>query len=670
MAQSDEIKILVRAEVDKAVKDISRITAQTKDMSTQSKKSAKDIAGLSNAFKAFGGVFVASKIAGGIKAIVKSATDFEQLQVSFTTFLGSAQKANQVLGQLEKFSIATPFNVDQVNRAGKSLLAFGIAAEDLEPSLKAIGDLAAGTGKDFNELATIYGKARVQGTLFAEDINQLTEAGIPIIDEFARLTGVSTSEIKKMGSEGKLNFDLLQQAFVDMTSDGGQFFDLMEKQSQTVGGRISTLEGSFQLLQRSLGQKMMPVVEAVIGALERLVANEDAMQGLADSGKLVASAFSVVFSVVLSLVDGVKSFITQTVTFFGAIGKAAKEVANGNILSAVDIMRNADAKLREEQEGSIERQKNIWNDFLQTQKDVWSESAKAAQQGSQKIQQAARDASAVASGAIEAESDVFEKITELRKFTNETLKNSDQELALIRLENLHAELESEELTKEERIRIAQEAAEEINKIDTGLLLDKMKRDIEYMKFFKGIQDDLFGVVNQFYQNDIKELDARLERGEISEEHHAREVAKIKQKQFRVQKATNIATAVINGAVAFTQAIAQLGPIAGPALGGLMLALTAAQVAAIASEPEPAIPAFASGTMSAPGGPALVGEEGPEIVNIPRGSQVLTADETRGVLGGNTFNIENVNLPNATDGDSFLADINSFSREYGETRVSV
>lgn len=223
----------------------------------------------------FKGVFASNIALGAITAItqglknmatgaVQAAAGYETTQISFETFLGSAEKARDVMADLEKFSLETPFSPDQVNNAGKALLAFGIEQEKLIPTLKAVGDLSAGTGKDFNELAVIYGKARTQGTLFAEDINQLTEAGIPIIQEFAKQFGVAEGQVKKLGSEGKITFANLEQAFKDMTGEGGKFFELTAKQSKSFSGLMSTAQGAFRSILREAGNVFLPIAKQIL----------------------------------------------------------------------------------------------------------------------------------------------------------------------------------------------------------------------------------------------------------------------------------------------------------------------------------------------------------------------------------------------------------------------
>jgi len=110
--------------------------------------------------------------------------------------------------------------------------------------MKMVGDVSAAVGKDFNELSTIYGKARTAGTLYAEDINQLTEAGIPIIEELSKVMGVQADEVKNLDSQGKLHFADLEKAFANMTGEGGRFNGMMDKMSTSTAGLLSTIEGN------------------------------------------------------------------------------------------------------------------------------------------------------------------------------------------------------------------------------------------------------------------------------------------------------------------------------------------------------------------------------------------------------------------------------------------
>lgn len=264
----------LRSEFAKLNTGIQNIQNNTKTAESGLRSLKTTIAG---AAAAFGGLSIASAGVDFAKGAIKAVADYEAVNISLETFLGSATAAKDLFKELEQFSIKTPFTPEQVNNAAKALLAFGEPVENLQTTLTRIGDVASATGKDFNELSVIYGKARVQGTLFAEDINQLTEAGVPVIQLFAEQLGVSSDQVKKLGSEGKISFANLEQAFNTLTSEGGRFFGLTDKLSQSTAGRLSTLEGNWTELKRTVGEGVLPVFEsltdaafAVIAGLQRL----------------------------------------------------------------------------------------------------------------------------------------------------------------------------------------------------------------------------------------------------------------------------------------------------------------------------------------------------------------------------------------------------------------
>lgn len=262
MTHTEEMVLRLKDQFNGVMGKAKTNTENTRKATGALNGQVKKLQGL--AFKAFG-AFAAGKF---IAQIGQAGIQMEQTRVSFTTFLGDAEKANKVISDLNKFANFTPFDNNQVIKAGKTLLAFNTPLENLKGDLKAIGDISAGTGKDFNELSTIYGKARIAGTLYAEDINQLVEAGIPIIGEFAKQMKVPESQIKKLASQGKIGFGQLEKAFQNLTGEGGKFNNLMDAQSKTVGGRISTIKGQLQSVQIALGEALLPTLAAIADKLK------------------------------------------------------------------------------------------------------------------------------------------------------------------------------------------------------------------------------------------------------------------------------------------------------------------------------------------------------------------------------------------------------------------
>lgn len=253
------------------------------------------------------------------KAILQAGMNMEQTRVAFATFLGDADKANNVIAQLNEFSNITPFNNDEVIKSGRVLLAAQLPAEKLTETLRKIGDVAAGSQVPLNELTSIYAKILNKGKVQAEELNQLSERGIPILQVLADQYGVTTQEILKMGSEGTLTADVVGKAFSKMSGEGGIFFNLMEKQSATAAGKLSTLQGSLGLLAAELGEKANP---AVGGLLTKLIALVNMLKDNQETVILVAKTVGLMTVAFLAYKATV--IATQKATLiFNAVQKAS-----------------------------------------------------------------------------------------------------------------------------------------------------------------------------------------------------------------------------------------------------------------------------------------------------------------------------------------------------------
>lgn len=226
----------------------------------QAQSGLSSLAGLATKAFAAIGIFEA------VKGVVKLGSDLEQTRVQFETFTGSAEKGNAVIADLQKFAQITPFEDDQVISAGRQLLAFGEKAENLNPVLTKLGNISSATGKDFNELISMWGKNKLSGIIQGEDLNQLVDAGIPVMDSLARQLGVTTAEVRKMGADGKISFGMLDTAFDELGGAGGKWGGLMDKQSKTFAGRLSSLVGFAQNLGGKLGEALTPGLGKIVDA--------------------------------------------------------------------------------------------------------------------------------------------------------------------------------------------------------------------------------------------------------------------------------------------------------------------------------------------------------------------------------------------------------------------
>jgi hypothetical protein len=210
----------------------------------------------------------------GFSKAVNLASSLETTATSFKVLLGSAGAAESMLGRIKTLAAETPFEFPELANAGKSLLAFGESAANIPSALRRIGDIASGVAAPIGEIAEIYGKARTQGTLFSEDINQLTGRGIPIIRELAKVLKQPEESIKRLAEEGRITFPLLEQSFRNLTGGGGQFFGMMAEQSKTFSGLWSTLTDGvnelFLELGKPLNDSLKPLLFDAIGLAGQL----------------------------------------------------------------------------------------------------------------------------------------------------------------------------------------------------------------------------------------------------------------------------------------------------------------------------------------------------------------------------------------------------------------
>lgn len=211
---------------------------------------------------------------------VKQAMAYEDASTAFATFLRSGDKAKALLADLQKFSDVTPFTAEQVQTAGRGLLAFGFAADSIIPTLQYLGDAAAGSQQDINELVNILGKVKSKGKLQLEELNRFTERGIVLIPNLAKQMQVSEKEVYKFISAGKLGFPEVEMALKSLNTAGGLFEGAMANLSRTVSGKLSTLKSEFNNTMRDIGTA---IVEGI------------ALRGILDSGIAALSKYRAAF---------------------------------------------------------------------------------------------------------------------------------------------------------------------------------------------------------------------------------------------------------------------------------------------------------------------------------------------------------------------------------------
>jgi len=227
--------------------DNSKLTGLNNDLSRMQDKIRGATRGLDNMANTLIGVgtkltaFVTLPIVAAGVFAVKAASDIEQLNIAFSTMLGSEEAAVKLTNDLTTFAAKTPFTIPGIMQTAKQLLAMSIPVEDLIPTLKALGDVSSAVGGDLSLIAKNYGQVRTVGKLRARDLNDFSLQGINLTKELAKQYGITEDKVAALVSAGKIGFKDVEKAFVSMSSEGGFAFNLMEKQSMSFLGILSNV---------------------------------------------------------------------------------------------------------------------------------------------------------------------------------------------------------------------------------------------------------------------------------------------------------------------------------------------------------------------------------------------------------------------------------------------
>lgn len=267
----------------KATLDIDDFNVSSEAIERRIKKVANNVEGESGkmedsllSFAQNGAKYIVSYLVGQgmgslLNSIVQTRGQFQQLEIAFETILGSGSKATALMNQLVDTAARTPFDLMGVASSAKQLLAYGIAAEDVNDTLVRLGNIASGLSIPLQDIAYLYGTTMTQGRLYAQDLNQFTGRGIPMVKELAKILGVAESQVKTLVSEGKVGFPEVQQVIQNLTNEGGMFFNLMEKQSKSLTGMIANLGDAWDSALNKLGEDNQDVFAAGISGATYLV---------------------------------------------------------------------------------------------------------------------------------------------------------------------------------------------------------------------------------------------------------------------------------------------------------------------------------------------------------------------------------------------------------------
>lgn len=210
---------------------------------------------------------VLSRISTATSAVVDAFSIFEQAEVNLSTLTGSIEEGNALFKELIELTVKTPFELKETLTGAKRLLAFGIETGKVTKTLERLGNIAAGVGRDkLPSLILAFGQVSTATRLTGQELRQFKDAGVPLLALLAKQSTKTEAEIKDGMARGvTVSFEEVEKAIASATDEGGKFFKLMEKQSETTQGQLSKLDDAFTVFLARLGGKYSNLVKNVVG---------------------------------------------------------------------------------------------------------------------------------------------------------------------------------------------------------------------------------------------------------------------------------------------------------------------------------------------------------------------------------------------------------------------
>ena len=226
---------------------------------------------------------VTAALGAGVVAGVKYNASIESYQTSFEVMTGSAEKAAEVIDKLKKVGAETPFELQDLADTTQLLMNYGFSADEAMDKMMMLGDISQGSADKMSRIATAYGQMSSAGKVSLEDVKQMIEAGFNPLQEISESTGESMASLYDRISKGTISVDEITASMQRATSEGGKYFQSMEKQSQTFSGLISTLKDNAQQL---LGEIVKPISDGLTESLlpAAISAIEQLTQGFEENG--------------------------------------------------------------------------------------------------------------------------------------------------------------------------------------------------------------------------------------------------------------------------------------------------------------------------------------------------------------------------------------------------
>lgn len=258
---------------DNMAKRINRAADESIDSLSGVDKSAQGLSlSLGKILGLMGGSYALKSLYNQMVAI---RSQFQSADVAIQTMLGNKEKADDLLMKVREYAKISPLEFGDITAATKMMVGFNIEAEKVPRFIQAIGDISMGNKQNFNSLTLAFSQMSATGKLMGQDLLQMINAGFNPLTEMANQTGKSVAQLKDEMSKGAISAEMVQEAFIKATSEGGKFFQMSEKGSQTIQGQLSMMQDAIDAAFNEVGQKTEGIIMTSIQTTTKLIENYD-----------------------------------------------------------------------------------------------------------------------------------------------------------------------------------------------------------------------------------------------------------------------------------------------------------------------------------------------------------------------------------------------------------
>lgn len=299
MAQLKTTEQDLKSKTSAATTELKKMNSGMRETKSSTDSAKSSLQGLGTALKALAAGYTGQKL---YDWLIGSNAEMEQYITSFAVMLGSAEKAQEMIQSMTEFAATTPLEMTDVVSTGQLLMNYGVEAQNLIPTMQKLGDLAGGNAEKLNRVALAYGQMLAKGKVSGEELRQMTEAGIPLLQTLADSMGKTTAEVQDMVSDSEVGISDLNKAIDSLTSNGGKFAGMMEQQSQTMSGMLSTMKDNIDQFGRDLGEGAFEEVKDALQEVMDLIqqASEDGTldEVASKAGKLLSGTLEMLLALI------------------------------------------------------------------------------------------------------------------------------------------------------------------------------------------------------------------------------------------------------------------------------------------------------------------------------------------------------------------------------------